>query len=353
MLQVPGCSSGIIQLTARIQPSVALYHWQLFHYAKLRSLCNYSAAWQAAIEQYVCAHKYHEQQLPPSHDIAAVKATTRMLLPLHCPPNSDRAAPVLPTALRPVKPLLQLTQILLSQVNSGAADTQAASKTSSSSEPDSTQQTKTYIRNPVTSSPADELALLQTVLLVLKLISLASAVTVFSESISTAVMALWKILVNTTETLRDIQDKAGGVAQAGNKPMDEMRLERPSHLEAWADTVVALIKLLMTELRQCLVMEGMSDQADTCSVTLASLLDLLRMKQSYCCAVAVSTAIQDPGTSPFSASPHSGFSAVMKCSHRMAVHWAAAAVLTVQSLLTAGTSHFRALQQWPVLKRAC
>ena len=255
-------------------------------------MCNHSAAWQAAVEQYVCAHKYHEQQLPPSQDIAAVNSTTRMLLPLHCPSNSDRAAPILPTALKPVKPMLQLTQILLSQVDSGATDTRNASQAPSSSEPDRTQQTKSCMVNPVSSCPADEFALLQTMLLVLKLISLVSAVTLVSESTSTAVMALWEVIVNTARTLREIQ----GTAHIGS--IDAMRSERPSHSKAWSDTVVAVAKLMMTELRQCLVKEGMSDQADICSVTLASLLDLPRTKRSYCCAVAVAAAIKDPGSFP-------------------------------------------------------
>ena len=301
VLQVPGCSSGIIQLTARIQPSVALYHWQLFHYASLHNTCHYSAAWQVAIEQYVCAHKFHEQQLPPSQDIAAVKATTRMLLPLHCPPASNRAAPVLPTELKPVKPLLQLTQILLSQVDSDAADTPTASKTPSSSEPDSQQQIKSCTMNPVTSQPADELALLQTLLLVLKLISLVSAVTSVSASTSTAVVALWEIIVHTVGTLRNIQ---GCKATQMGTSIDLLRAEHPSHSKAWSDTVVALTKLLMTELRHCLAKDGMSSQADICSVTLELMLDLPLMKRSYCCAVAVASAIKDPGSFPFFASVH-------------------------------------------------
>ena len=265
-----------------------------------------------------------------------------MLLPLHCPPDSDRAAPILPTDLKPVKPLLQLTQVLLSQVDSDATDTPTASQTPSSSEPDSKQQTKSFTMNPVTSRPADELALLQTLLLVLKLISLVSAVTSVSASTSTAVAALWKILVHTGGTLRDIQ---GCKAVQKVTVIDAMRAEHPRHSQAWSDTVVALTKLLMTELRQCLAKEGMQDQADICSVTLELLLGLLPMKRSYCCAVAVASAIKDPGRLPFFAPLHFDFTPLeWNCCLLIAVRWAVAALLIVQSLPK--VSHVRTLQQW-------
>lgn len=296
--QVPGSSAGVIYLVARIQPSIALYHWQLFHVASLRNPSMYPAVWQAATEQYVRAHRYHEQQLPPPQHIAAVKATTRMLLPLHCPPSSDRAAPALPTDLAPVKPLFQLTQILLSHVPS---DVPHASKTASSSEPDSPRslQIKSAVVNPVAPTAANEVAMLQTVLLVLKLISLLTAVTSPSVSATTAVVVLWQTVINTLSTLPGIQCNRGWPEDS----IDSMRSEHPSHSEAWFDTVVALTGLLMTQLRQVLVKDGMSEQASLCCNSLSSLLELPSLKRSYRTAVAMAAAIKNPGSFHFFAPP--------------------------------------------------
>ena len=295
--QVPGSSTGVIHLVARIQPSVALYHWQLFHQASLGTTYNVSAVWQAATEQYVEAHTYHEQQRPPPKDIAAFSATTRMLLPLHCPPASDRAVPVLPTALAPVRPLFQLTQILLSQVPPDTPHTRTASKAASSSEPDSPQPTKSGVVNPVASGPANEVAMLQTLLLVLKLISLVSAVASPSVSATTAVVVLWKVLAKTLEKLTCIQCKPCW----SEGSLDSLRSEHPSLSKGWLDSVVALTKMLMTQLRQCLVRDGMSEQAQLCCTTLASLLRFPRMKRSYSMAVAMAAAIKDPGSFPLCA----------------------------------------------------
>lgn len=287
VLQVPGCSSGVIQLTAKIHPSVALYHWQLFHHA---SLCNpYSLAdlWQAATEQYVRAYRDQEQWLSLKHT-AAVTATTRMLLPLHCSPDTDRAAPTLPTALAPVRPLLQLTQVLLSQKTYDATHTKLTpSATASSTQTDSAQQDKSCKADPAKTTTEDYIALLQTALLTLKLISLLSAVSPQTSSTTAASTVLWASLAGTATTIAEAQSAQGQMSRPWNPP-------RPP--EALSGTVVAVIKLLMSELRRGLVKDGMSSNASMCCRILAALLGLSLTKNAYCSEKTIADAITHPGS---------------------------------------------------------
>ena len=336
--QVPGCSSGVIYLLARIQPSVALYHWQLFHQARLCNTCNYSALWQAATAQYVHAHTY-EQQLPPPQDIAAFNTTTRMLLPLHCPPSSDRAAPVLPSALAPVRPLFQLTQVLFSQVPSRCPHDRTVCQPAPSLEADSSQQIKSGAVNPVAPSPADEVAMLQTLLLVLKLISLVIAVASSSVSANSAVVVLWEILVGTLNKLRHIEGKPDWLFGEGS--LESMRSAHTSHPKGWMETAVALTKMLMTQLRQCLVKDGMSEQAQLCCTTLASVLEIPRIKRSYCMAVAMAAAIKGPGSFSF----YAPITLQCHCLLLLAVYWATL-LMVLLLLLSAVTRHQKTRQRW-------
>ena len=105
-------------------------------------------------------------------------------------------------------------------------------------------------------------------------------------------MLLWEVLVITIETLRGIQPESG----VSTGSMDLMRYGHPSQSEAWTNTVVALTKLLMTELRRRLVKDGVKEEAHICCSVLADLLVLPHMKQSYNSAVAIATAIRDPGS---------------------------------------------------------
>lgn len=286
-MQVPGCSSGVIQLTAKIHPSVALYHWQLFHYASLCNPFSLADLWQAATEQYVRAYRDQEPWLSFKHT-AAVTATTRMLLPLHCPPNTDRAAPTLPTALAPVRPLLQLTQVLLSHKTYDATHTRLTySATASGSQTDSTLQDKSCKADPANTTPEDYLALLQTALLTLKLISLLSAVSSESSSTAAASTVLWASLAGTATTIAEAQIAQGQMSRPCTPP-------RPP--EALSDTVVAVIKLLMSELRRGLLKDGMSSNATMCCRILTALLGLSLTKNAYCCEDTLGDAITHPGS---------------------------------------------------------
>lgn len=284
VLQVPGCSSGVIQLTAKIQPSVALYHWQLFHFASLPNSAGLAFVWQAATEQYVRAFRDHGPQLPSFQNTAAVTATTRMLLPLHRPQDTVRAAPTLPMALKPVGPLLQLTQILLSQATS---DPELESTAMSTSVVDVTQQESRCKGDPATTSPDDYIALLQTALLTLKLISLLSAVSSVTSSILAAVDTLWASLSLTSQTITKAQHNQGQMSHPSHPPNPP---------EPLSDVVTALTKLAMSELRRCLVKDGMSDEASLCCGLLTALLRLPLTKQACCSAVTIATAIKDPGS---------------------------------------------------------
>lgn len=93
-------------------------------------------------------------------------------------------------------------------------------------------------------------------------------------------MLLWEVLVITIETLRGIQPESG----VSTGSMDSMRYGHPSQSEAWTNTVVALTKLLMTELRRRLVKDGVKEEAHICCSVLADLLVLAeQLLIAYAC----------------------------------------------------------------------
>ncbi|KAL3148846.1 hypothetical protein ABBQ32_001722 [Trebouxia sp. C0010 RCD-2024] len=211
-----------------------------------------------------------------------------MLLPLHCSPDTDRAAPTLPTALAPVRPLLQLTQVLLSQKTYDATHTKLTpSATASSTQTDSAQQDKSCKADPAKTTTEDYIALLQTALLTLKLISLLSAVSPQTSSTTAASTVLWASLAGTATTIAEAQSAQGQMSRPWNPP-------RPP--EALSGTVVAVIKLLMSELRRGLVKDGMSSNASMCCRILAALLGLSLTKNAYCSEKTIADAITHPAS---------------------------------------------------------
>ena len=207
-----------------------------------------------------------------------------MFLPPYCPQNSVRAAPTCPTPFEPVRHLLQLTQVLLSQVTCDFAHIQTDGQESET--PSSSQNNSRKVKLGI-ASPDDQIALLHTALLILKLISLLSAVKSESSSTSKAVAVLWDSLEITTNTIVESQN--------------QQDISTPTHRqlsksEALSDTASALTRLVMTELRRCQLKAGMSRHTMLCCGLLEALLALPLVKQSRCSAVTIATAIKDPGT---------------------------------------------------------
>ena len=278
-LQVPGCSSGVISLDVKIFPSVALYHWQLFTYANLRSPSGLAIVWQAATKQYVSAYRQQGNELSLWQDIPAVKAQARMFSHLHCSDSLPTTARLFSAVMEPVRPMLQLTQVLLSQTTCDATHTLPSSQSSSalaSATPINSEKPQ-----QTCSHPDDWVALLQVALLTLRLITLVSSISAESASATVALSVLLDSLVLTMSELRHRRLCISAMPAALND----------SYSRRLMDASVALTKAVMLQLRQDLLKPGRRTRA--CCLLLSTMLT--KADALYCFSVQVAAAIKDPG----------------------------------------------------------
>ena len=117
LLQFPGSSTGTVCPDAIFRPSAALHIWQAFHQANLSDadVTYLAGIWKGATGQFVKAYRRQEGQPSPGQIPAATQEAKPSVAMFDSKRLATMHATYLPTVQDAVRPLLQLTQVLLSQ----------------------------------------------------------------------------------------------------------------------------------------------------------------------------------------------------------------------------------------------
>ncbi len=257
LLQFPGSSTGIVCLEATLRPSAALHIWQAYHQANLADASLEMAdIWESATAQFIMACRKQAGQPSLLQTAAAIQAAD----PLAAMFDSNRLgathALYLPAVPDAVRPLLQLTQVLLSQSGSFMLSCDRSEhqpefehSISSTNCIDEAPKGKDVIPDHVAHQER-RIMLLQSLLLLLKLLSFLSAVEAKSASTDVAKKVLWQTLADLKVELHSY-----GEAEADCSGLHPGPASNPASAfsQHWSktecDVSVPLAALLCTTLR--------------------------------------------------------------------------------------------------------
>ncbi len=117
LLQFPGSSTGTVCLEATLMSSAALHIWQAYHQANLSdgNVAYLAGIWEGATAQFVMACMRQARQPSPLQIVAAIQEAKPSDAMFDSSRLGTARAMYLPAVQDAVRPLLQLTQVLLSQ----------------------------------------------------------------------------------------------------------------------------------------------------------------------------------------------------------------------------------------------
>jgi len=252
LLQFPGSSTGTVCLEATLRPSAALHIWQAYHQANLSDAnVEYLAGiWEGATGQFVMAYRRQAGQPSPLQTAAAIQAANPSVVMFDSSRLGTTHAMYLPAVQDAVRPLLQLTQLLLSQsgflLSCDCPQRQLeflhrlSSHNSIDEAPKGTEPARDHAAHQ-----ERRIVLLQSTLLLLKLVTFMSAVEAKSSSADIAKEVLWPILANMVE-------RGGSELTCPDpRPARNPASASSQHwTETECDVSVPLAALLCTTLRQ-------------------------------------------------------------------------------------------------------
>ena len=246
-----------------MRPSAALYIWQAYHQANLSeaNVAYLADIWEGATEQLVKACRRQGQPSPLQIAVAIQEAKPSVVM-FDSRRLGTTHATYLPAVQDAVRPLLQLTQVLLSQsgclLSCNCPERQLefphehGSVDSIDEAPKGTELTHNHAAHQ-----ERRIVLLQSTLLLLKLVTLVSAVEAKSSSADVAKEVLWDTLANMVE--RDGSELTCPDPGPARNPAS-------ASSQHWAETErdvsVALAALLCTTLRHHILQPTI--QAEIC-----------------------------------------------------------------------------------------
>ncbi|DBA88770.1 TPA: hypothetical protein ACH3X1_004187 [Trebouxia sp. C0004] len=273
--EFPGSSTGTVCLEATLRPSAALHIWQAYHQANLpdtiRHVAYLKLIWEGATGQFVMAYRRQAGQPSPLQTAAAIQAANPSLVMFDSSRVGSTRAMYLPAVQEAVRPLLQLTHVLLSQsgflLSCDCPERQLeflqrlSSLNSINEAPEGTEPSSKHAAHQEC-----RIVLLQSMLLLLKLVTFMSAVEAKSSSADVAKEVLWQILAIKVEragselTCPDPRP-ARNPASASSQPW----------IETESDVSVPLAELVCTTLRQHILQPTI--HADICCRLIEVLLE--------------------------------------------------------------------------------
>ena len=206
LLQFPGSSTGTVCLEATLRPSAALHIWQAFHQANLSeaNVVYLADIWEGATEQFVKTYWRQAGQLSPLQIAVALQEAKPSIVMFDSSCLGTTHATYLPAVQDAVRPSLQLTQVLLSQsgclLSCDCPERQLefphehGSVESIDEAPKGTEPARDHAAHQ-----ERRMVLLQSTLLLLKLVTFMSAVEAKSSSADVAKEVLWDTLANMVE----------------------------------------------------------------------------------------------------------------------------------------------------------
>ena len=278
-LQFPGSSTGNLCLEATLRPSAALHVWQAYHHANLAdaSLENMADDWEGATAQFVMACRRQAGQPSLLQTAAAIQAANPLAAMFDRSRLSPTHASCLSAVQDAVRPLLILTQVLLSQSGSFMLSCDCPqhqlelghmiSSTSSIAE---APKGKALLPDHLAHQER-RIVLLQSSLLLLKLLSFLSAVEAKSASTDVAKEVLWQTLANLEVDLHPYEEAEADCSGLHSGPASNPASASSQHeMETERDVCVSLAALLCTTLRQHILQPTI--HADICCHLLQAVL---------------------------------------------------------------------------------
>ena len=272
LLQFPGSSTGTVCLEATLRPSAALYIWQAYHQANL-SVTNaayLACIWEDATGQLVEAYRRQAEQPSPLRIAAAIQEANPLLVMFDSSRLETTNAKSLPAVQDAIRPLLQLTQVLLSQSGSLLSCDRPERalmllhKHNSRDRLDKAPK-DTELTFDLSAHQERRIVLLQSTLLLLKLVTFMSAVEAKSSSADVAKEVLWQVLANMVDM---------GGFEPTHPDFKPSRNPASASSQHWPETErsvsVPLAALLCTTLRQQILQP--TDQAGICCRLIAAVL---------------------------------------------------------------------------------
>ena len=270
-LQFPGGSTGIVCLEATLRPSAALHIWQAYHQANLADASpqNMAGIWESATAHFIMACRRQAGQPSVLQTAAAIQAAD----PLAAMFDSNRLgathALYLPAVPDAVRPLLQLTQVLLSQSGSSVSSCdlsehqlESERRISSTDCTDEAPKGKDLVPDHVAHQER-RIMLLQSSLLLLKLLSFLSAVEAKSANTDVAKEVLWQILENLEVELHSYEEAEADRTGLHFGPTRNPASASSQHwTETELDVSAALAALLCSTLRHHILQPTI--HADVC-----------------------------------------------------------------------------------------
>ena len=253
LLQFPGSSTGTVCLEATLRPSAALHIWQAYHQANLSGAnVEYLAAtWKGVTGEFVMACKRQAGQPSTLQTAAAVQAANPSPAMFDTSRLGTTRATYLPAVQDAVRPLLQLTQVLLSQsgfllsCDYPEHHLEFLQRLSGDDRIDKAPKDTDLTSNHAAHQER-RIVLLQSMLLLLKLVTFMSAVEAKSPSADVAKEVLWQSLEKLEVELLVSEAAADRSGPASNPASASSQYD----METEGDVSVALAALLCTTLRQ-------------------------------------------------------------------------------------------------------
>jgi len=252
LLQFPGSSTGSVCLEAILRPSAALHIWQAYHQANLSdaNAAYLAGIWEGATGQFVKAYRRQAEQPSPLQIAAAIQEAKPSLVMFDSSRLGTTHATYLPAVQDAVRPLFQLTQVLLSQsgfclsCDSPERQLEFMQRLSSNKRIDEAPKDTELTRDHAAHQER-RIVLLQSTLLLLKLVTFMSAVEAKSSSTDVAKEVLWQILANMGE-------EGGSELTCPNPRLarNPASASLQHEVETERDVSVPLAALLCTTLRQ-------------------------------------------------------------------------------------------------------
>ncbi|DBA88754.1 TPA: hypothetical protein ACH3X1_004172 [Trebouxia sp. C0004] len=277
--EFPSSSTGTVCLEATLRPSAALHIWQAYHQANLAdaSLANMADIWEGAAAQFVMACRRQAGQPSLLQAAAAIQAAD----PLAVMFDSNRLGAThevyLPAVQDAVRPLLQLTQVLLSQSGSFMLSIDRsehqlgfAHRINSTNSADEAPKSNDIIPDHMAHQD-HRIVLLQCSLLLLKLLSFLSAVEAKSTSTDVAKEVLWQTLANLEVELHSYEEAEADCSGLHSGPAKNPASASSQHWsKTECDVSVPLAALLCTTMRQHILQPTV--HADICCRLLQAVL---------------------------------------------------------------------------------
>ncbi len=258
LLQFPGSSTGTVCLEATLRPSAALHIWQAYHQANLSgaNVAYLAGIWEGATGQFVMAYRRQEGQPSPLQIAAAIQEAKPSVAMFDSRRLGTTHATYLPAVQDAVRPLLQLTQVLLSQsgfllsCDCPERQLEFLQRLSSNNSIDEAPKDRELTRNHAAHHEC-RVVLLQSTLLLLKLVTFMSAVEAKSSSADVAKEVLWQILEKLEVELHSyVEAEADRTGLHSGPARNPASASSQHEMETERDVSVPLAALLCTTLRQ-------------------------------------------------------------------------------------------------------